>query len=374
LALVMGGGGARGAYQVGVLAGLAERLPGLEFPILTGTSVGAINTIYLAAHPGPLPAAAQGLRAAWDGLDADAVYHLRSARLGGWLARWVWQTITRKRRGPVVVRGLADTQPLREFLERTVDPRAIADNVVRGRVRSVAVSATSYTTGRSVTFVQGGADVPTWERAQRIGVRTELTLDHVMASAALPIVFPAVRIGEEFYGDGSVRQMAPLAPAIHLGARAVVAIGLRTPRGVKPAGREGKYPSAAEAMGLLFDAIFLDALEADAERLERINHLLAALQPEGNSPDGMRSIELLVLHPTRNLSELATGQGHLLPANVRHAVRAMGGHEDTAADFLSFLLFHPEHTARLAEAGYDDVASHWPDIERFFEKLERTIV
>jgi NTE family protein len=366
----MAGGGARGAYQVGVIAGLAERLPGLEFPVLAGMSVGAINTTYLAAHPGPLPAAADGLRDAWSRLDTEAVFRLHSGRLAGSVARWAWHGLTRRRRGPAVVRGLADTQPLREFLERTVDTGGIADNIACGRLRSVALSATSYTTGRSVTFVQGGADTPTWERAQRVGVRTALTIDHVMASAALPIIFPAVRIGDEFFGDGSVRQMAPLSPAIHLGARALLAIGVRTPRGVKSMSREGAYPSAAEAMGLLFDAIFLDALEADAERLDRINRLLAALDPAA-APDGLRTVELLVLHPTRNLGELAAGQGHLLPASVRRVVRAIGGHRDSASDFLGFLLFHPEYTSRLVEVGYDDVGAHWPAIERFFEKLER---
>lgn len=366
----MAGGGARGAYQVGVLAGLAERLRGLEFPILAGMSVGAINTTYLAAHPGPLPAAADGLRGAWSKLDTDHVFRLHSGRLAGSVARWAWHGLTRRRRGPTVIRGLADTQPLREFLDRTMDPRGIEENLGRGRLRSVAVSATSYTTGRSVTFVQGGADTPMWERAQRVGVRTTLTLDHVMASAALPIIFPAVRIGDEFFGDGSVRQMAPLAPALHLGARGVLAIGVRTPRGVKSPGREREYPSAAEAMALLFDAIFLDALEADAERLDRINALLAPLDPAA-APNGLRTVELLVLHPTRNLGELAAGKGHLLPASVRRVVRAIGGQRESAGDFLGFLLFHPEYTSRLMEVGYDDVAAQWPDIERFFEKLER---
>jgi len=371
LALVLSGGGARGAYHVGVLAGLAERLPGLEFPILVGTSVGAINTAYLAAHAGPLAAAVAGLHAEWSRLTSDDVYRVRPTWLARSLLRWAWHGATRRRRDPVTVRGVADTEPLREFLERCVDLRGIAANVVSGRLRSVALSATSYTTGRSVTFVHGGSDTPTWERAQRIAVRTPLALDHVMASAALPILFPAVRIGDEFYGDGSVRQMAPLAPALHLGARAVVAIGLATPRAAGPHAREGAYPSAAEAMGLLFHAIFLDALEADAERLERLNRLLAALPPGAAAPEGLRPVELLLLHPTRDLGSLVAGQTRLLPPGVRLIFRALGGHRDAASELLSFLLFHPAHTSRLVEAGYEDVGAQWPVIERFFEKLER---
>src|SRR6266550_2718383 len=161
---------------------------------------------------------------------ARGAYRVRPARLAGSVLRWVWHGATGRRRGPVAVHGLADTEPLRAFLAQSVDPGGIDANIVYGRLRSVALSAMSYTTGRSVTFVQGAADTPTWERAERIAMRTRLTLDHVMASAALPILFPAVRIGAEFYGDGSVRQTAPLAPALHLGARAIVAIGLSTPR------------------------------------------------------------------------------------------------------------------------------------------------
>ena len=210
-----------------------------------------------------------------------------------------------------------------------------------------------------------------WERVQRLAVRTEITFDHVMASAALPLVFPAVRIGDEFYGDGSVRQMAPLAPALHLGARAVLAIGLRTPRAARVPTQEMVSPTAAEAMGLLFDAIFLDAMEADAERLDRINNILASF-PEGHPvPPNLRAVELLMLHPTRDLAALAVGKTHLLPASVRHAVRAIGGHKAGAAEMLGFLLFHPEHTSLLVEAGYEDVGAQWPVIEKFFEKLER---
>jgi NTE family protein len=192
-----------------------------------------------------------------------------------------------------------------------------------------------------------------------------------MASAAIPIVFPAVRIGAQFYGDGSIRQTAPLAPALSLGARAVVAIGLTTARTTASPARAGDYPSAAQALGLLFDAVFLDALEADAERLDRVNLLLASLPPGGPAPDGLRPVELLLLHPTRDLADLAAGQGQLLPPRVRRIVRALGGHGDAASDFLGFLLFHPIHTSRLVEAGYDDVRAQWPTIERFFEKLER---
>jgi NTE family protein len=371
LALVLGGGGARGAYQVGVLAGLAERLPGLAFPIIAGTSVGAINAIYLAAHLGALDENVAGLRQAWATLTSEGVYQVRLFSLITSLARMGVKGAIGMRGGPGGVRGLADTKPLREFLSSSADLRGITANITNQRLRAVAINATSYTTGRAVSFVQAAAEIPMWERVQRLAVRTQLTFDHVMASAALPLVFPAVRIGDEFYGDGSVRQMAPLAPALHLGARAIFAIGLRNARTPRAITRETEYPTAAEAVGLLFDAIFLDALEADAERLDRINHILAAF-PEGHPvPDGLRPVELLLVHPTRDLSTLAAGQTHLLPANVRRAIRAIGGQRAAAAEMLGFVLFHPAHTSRLIEAGYEDVGAQWPVIEKFFEKLER---
>jgi len=374
LALVLGGGGARGAYQVGVLAGLAERLPGLAFPILAGTSVGAINTTYLAAHPGALPDAVAGLRGEWSRLTSDAVYQVHAGRLTRALLRWAWRAVTgRPGHGASALHELADTQPLREFLTSCLDPNGISANIDAGRLRCVGVGATSYTSGRSVTFVQGTADTPVWQRAQRVSVRTRLTVEHVMASAALPIVFPAIRIGDEFFGDGSVRQMAPLSPAIHLGAHAVIAIGLNTPnmapRATTPL---GAYPSTAEAIGLLFRAVFLDALDGDAEELERVNRMLALFPAGVPTPQDLRPVELLLLRPTRDLGGLITSsRSALLPLPVRRLLRVIGGQRAESSEFLGFLLFHPEHTSRLVELGYEDVGAHWPAIERFFIALER---
>jgi NTE family protein len=374
LALVLSGGGARGAYHVGVLAGFAERLPGLEFPIVTGVSVGAINAAYLAAHPDPLPDAVAGLQREWRRLTSEQVYRMKPTRLVRSVARWMWQGLTRGRGGVrdvEMMRGLVDTQPLREFLAGCLNMDAIALKVATGRLRAVALSAVSYATGRTVTFVQGGVGSRMWERSQRHGVQARLTLDHVMASAAVPILFPAVRMGEEFFGDGSVGAVAPLAPAIHLGARGIVAIGTPAARLAPKSATSAHYPSIAEVMGLLFRAIFLDALESDVERLERVNRLLAGLPGEAPFPDGLRPIELLLIRPSRSLSELAAGRDGLLPPAMHRMIRAIGGGQAAGSEFLAYLLFHPEYTSPLAELGYHDVAAQWPAIERFFERLER---
>ena len=370
LGLVLSGGGARGAYQVGVVAALAERLPGLEFPILAGMSAGAINTAWLAAHPGPLAVSVTGLTAAWRRLTTDQVYRLRPTRLTRSALRWLWQGVTQQKRGPATVRGLVDTQPLREFLEGCLTLGGIDRNLAARRLRAVALTAVSYATGRAVTFVQGGPNTALWERHDRVAVRAQLTVDHIMASAAVPIVFPAIQMGEEFYGDGGIGAVAPLAAAIHLGARGIVAISTAAP-GTAPPVEVHPYPSVAEVTGLLFRAIFVDALEADAARLERLNRLLAALPEGAPAADGLRPVELLMIRPSQSLSQLAVGRDRLLPPAIRQIVQAFGGGRSNASEFLAYLLFHPEYTTTLAELGYQDVGAQWPVIERFFERLER---
>ena len=372
-ALVLAGGGARAAYEVGVLAGVADRAPGLEFPIVTGVSAGAINAVHLAAHPGPLAAAVGALRAQWSRLVVERVYRIRPGRLARGLLLGAAHTALGRGGEAAAVRGLLDMSPLREFLGANLDFGQLDANIAARRLRAAAVSATSYATGQTVTFVHGPPDAPTWQRALRYAVRSRLTLDHVMASAALPILFPAVRIGDGFYGDGSLRQTAPLAPAIHLGARAILVVTQRSdperPPSPPPAPAPREYPALAEVMGLLLHAIFLDALEADAERLERVNRLVTAL-PEAQRPDGLRPIRLLMLRPSRDLGALAAGCGVQLPPLVRWLVRGMGGQRATAVDFLSYLLFNPVYTNALTELGYADVRAQWPRIERFLAATE----
>ena len=372
-ALVLAGGGARAAYEVGVLAGVADRAPGLEFPIVTGVSAGAINAVHLAAHPGPLAAAVGALRAQWSRLVVERVYRIRPGRLARGLLLGAAHTAFGRGGEAAAVRGLLDMSPLREFLGANLDFAQLDANIAAGRLRAAAVSATSYATGQTVTFVHGPPDAPTWQRALRYAVRSRLALDHVMASAALPILFPAVRIGDGFYGDGSLRQTAPLAPAIHLGARAILVVTQRSdperPPSPPPAPAPREYPALAEVIGLLLHAIFLDALEADAERLERVNRLVTAL-PEAQRPDGLRPVRLLMLRPSRDLGALAAGCGVQLPPLVRWLVRGMGGQRATAVDFLSYLLFNPVYTNALTELGYADVRAQWPRIERFLAATE----
>jgi len=357
---------------VGVLAAIVERAPSLEFPILTGVSAGAINIAHLAAYRGSLAAAVDALRREWGRLTADRVYRISPMRLARTGLRWLGAMAFRRHGGPGMVRGLMDMEPLRRFLARSLDLRGIDENIAAGRLRAVAISATPYASDQTVTFVQGAEDVPTWRRALRYSLRTHLTLDHVMASAAIPILFPAVRVNDQFYGDGSVRQTAPFAPAIHLGARALVLISSRpdpetprVPRASVRAQRERQYPSLAEVMGMLLHTAFLDAPEADAERLERINRLLEACPAGSGAPDGLKPIHLLVLRPSQDLGSLVAAQRVRLPPLVRWVVRGMGGEREAAAGFLSYLLFDPAYTTALIDLGYADAHREWSRIERF---------
>ena len=220
--VVLEGGGARAAYLVGVLSAIAERMQNLSIPIHAGVSAGAINTITLAAFPGSFGAATRALRRAWSKLTVDCVYRVR---MGGWLRagfRWLGQRALSRAPGPTVLRGVLELDPRRAVMQRRVDFGRIDEKITAGKLRAVTLSATCYGTGETVTFVQCAEDVPMWERSQRVSVRSKLTVNHLIATASIPIMFPAVRIGKGFYGDGSVRQAAPLAPASHAGATRLV--------------------------------------------------------------------------------------------------------------------------------------------------------
>jgi NTE family protein len=362
-ALVLTGGGARAAYQVGVLAALAQQAPGVEFPILTGASAGAINTAFLASHPGPLSKAIASLKEQWAHLTADMIYGPRAPTLIRSTARWLEQIALGRRDQPTSSRGLFDTRPLRAFLERAIDFGGIDANISRGRLRALALTATSYGSGQTITFVQGTPDVSMWERAHRMGVRARISLDHLMASAAIPLVFPAVQLADGFYGDGSVRQTFPLSPAIHLGARRILAIGTRPNLSPPLPGGPSTYPSVAQSLGLLLDSVFMDHLDADAEVLESINRLQAQ-GSLGEQPLRFRPVDFLLFRPSQDLGEIARECIEGLPRFLRTVARSLGAEKHGGAEFLSYLLFDPAYTGKLFELGFADGIRDWPRVEK----------
>jgi NTE family protein len=374
LGLMLGGGGARGAYQAGVLRGIARRFPHLSFPILTGISAGALNTIHLAAHEGTLMKAADDLIALWLALSPDQVYDLRSAPLlrntVGWGARLMSGGISA---GREPMRGMVDTEPLRRYLTRVLQRApdgslpGIARNLDRGTLKAVALSATSYTTGQSVTWVEG-RDVDFWQRPQRRTEAAALTVEHVMASSALPMFFPAVKVGNEWYGDGGVRLTAPLSPVLHLGASRILTIStryLRT-RVEADAPLTVGYPPPAQVLGVLYNAVFLDLIDEDILRLRKVNHLLKHVKPAER--EKMRIVDILVLRPSRDLGKLAGEFEPRLPPLFRYLTRGLGTRRTASPDIISLILFQVDYLKRLIEIGEEDATTQGDAIEAFLAR------
>jgi NTE family protein len=377
LALMLGGGGARGAYQAGVLRAIVRRHPTLRLPILTGISAGAVNTTFLAAQAAPLPEATDQLVKLWLSLTPDQVYNVHALPLLGNVGRWSLRLIGGgggDRKEPT--RGLLDTSPLKRFLERALPHDAdgalpgIHHNIRTGRLDAVALSATSYTTGQSVTWVQG-RDITLWQRPQRRSELASITVEHVMASSALPMLFPAVRVGTEWYGDGGVRLTAPLSPALHLGATRILTVATRYSRSREEADRPltAGYPPPAQVLSVLYNAIFLDLIDEDILRLERMNRLLDEV-PQGGR-EGMRLVEILVLRPSRDLGKLAGQFEPRLPRAFRYLSRGLGTRRTTSPDILSLLMFQVDYLRALIELGESDVEANNDRIDAFLGQPAR---
>lgn len=363
--LVLSGGGARAAYQAGVLAFIADEAPDFHFPVITGVSAGAINAAMLGGHVGPFTAATARLTNYWQSLTTELIY---DARMGGMLSRlgvWSWRSLTGGGDPGPGRRSLFDTRPLRQYLEERVELSGVGENIERGALQALALTATCYETGETVTFVQGADDIPMWSRSKRVSVREALTIDHILASAAIPLVFPAVRLGARHYGDGSVRQTAPLAPAIHLGANRILAIGMRHKAAEPPPTTISvSYPPPVRLLGILLNSLFLDALDADIERVMRINQLLDAI-PVDTDHRELQRIELLALQPSVDLGRIARATRFDPPRAFRVLGRTLGSGGKAAADFLSYFMFEPAYIDRLIEIGYSDAQYHRARIHAF---------
>lgn len=372
LALVLSGGGARGAYQVGFLRHLARRHPDLPVPILTGASAGAVNATHLASNPGRFADGVEELTRHWESLSVDQVFRVDALSLLPRSLRWVAQLgLLGGRRHVPQGRGLVDTTPLRGFLHKALGTEdgqlpGIEENLRRGRLRAVALSATHYGSSSTVVFCQG-QEIAGWERPQRHSVRTRLCLDHVMASAALPLFFPAVEIGQQWFGDGGIRLHSPLAPAVHLGARKIMAISTRSaaPSRSSMISVAADYPPPAQILGVLFNSIFLDLLDEDALRLERINRLLAGLRPDAK--EKLRPVDLLVLRPSIELGEIASEFEPRLPGLFRFLTRRLGTRQQRGRDLLSMLMFQGDFLRRIIELGEADADARADEIARFVE-------
>jgi len=366
LALVLSGGGARGAYQAGVLRGLARRIPDLRFSIITGVSAGAINSAFIAGHPGTLAEAAADLSDLWAGLQVEDIFRVDTPSLARHFTRWATRLASGGSAMAPAVRGLVDTVPLRGTIERAsanVDGEIIGiqRNLERGSLDALALTALNYSTGQTVTWVQARRFQP-WSQPRHRSFHARIAVEHVMASAALPMFFPAVRLGNAWYGDGGIRLSTPLVPALRLGATRILALSPHYEPNFEEAERPKitGYPPPAQILGHLMDSIFLDVVDEDVRRLEGMNRLLSKLPPEERN--GLRDVAIRVLRPSRDLGQLAASYEPRLPTSFRYLVRSLGTRDTQTSDFLSMLMFQPDYAQRLIELGDEDAEARADEI------------
>ncbi len=374
LALMLSGGGARAAYQVGFLRLLAREFPDVVPGILTGVSAGGLNAAYLAARQEAFATTVERLADAWTGIRIEDVFRVDLRDLASRTIRWGGRLLGGGSHPVQPARSLVDTAPLRELVGRLLDADGsgipgIAQSLQAGWLRAIARTASSYTTGQSVTWVQTrDCRIEAWDRPQRKSVSCQLIVEHVMASASLPFFFPAIEVDGSWYGDGGIRLTAPLSPAVHLGAKRIIAVSTRYARSRDEADRPviAGYPPPAQVAGVLYNAIFLDQLDGDALELRRINDLIARLPDSERS--GFRHVDLLLLRPSVDLGRLANDYEPELPRPFRFLTRGLGTRETRSNDMLSLVMFQGDYVRRLIDIGEADAAARIDDIRRFLER------
>lgn len=369
-ALVLTGGGARAAYQVGVLGAVRELWRGRAghpFPILCGTSAGAINATALAVFADDFSMAVRRIGYIWRHFHVDQVYRADALALLETGLRWGSALAT----GWLInqtPRSLLDNAPLEALLRRTMDLAAVAPAIAAGHIDALSITASGYTSGESLTFFQAADHVSGWRRAQRVGLPAQIDYAHLMASSAIPFVFPAVKINREHFGDGSMRQLAPISPAVHLGAERILVIGAGR---LAEEGRQRSeaYPSLAQIAGHAMSSIFLDSLAVDLERLERINHTLSTLSDAQREAAGitLRPIDTLVISPSRRIDAIAGHHRTELPRAMRAVLGGIGGMRRGGSTLLSYLLFEPGFTRALMDLGYEDTMERRGEVSDFLQ-------
>lgn len=366
-ALILTGGGARAAYQVGVLLAIRDLLPDarrIPFSILCGTSGGAINALALACNAHNFRGAVQTLADLWGNITAAQVYRVDALAIAGSGLRWLVAMLFGGMFKPTP-RSLLDNAPLRRLLGHWLDFRHLGRSLSNGALYAVSVTASGYTTGESVSFFQARDEVEAWERTHRMGSRTQLNIDHVMASTAIPLVFPAVYINREFFGDGSMRQLAPISPAIHLGAERILIIGAGRPAGRIERQHSSTYPTPAQIAGHVLSSIFLDTLAVDIERMQRINRTLAAIPAAQREDIPLRPIQSLIISPSERLDYLAARHVHALPWSVRWLLRGIGAMNRRGGALASYLLFERNYTQALIDLGRKDTMARADEVRAF---------
>lgn len=381
--LVLTGGGARAGYQVGVLLGVSEILQSAgasparnPYDIIVGTSAGALNAAALACHADDFGSGLNRVLEIWEQFTADQVYRADSLGVIRSGARWLsilsFGWLLRKWRANPP-NSLLDNTPLVTLLHRMLDFPRLDTALMSGTLHALAVTASSYTSGRHITFFQTDADISPWQRSQRIALHSQIGVEHLLASAAIPLIFPAVPIycedRREYFGDGSMRQLAPISPAIHLGADKVLVIGAGRlhEQSARNQAALAPYPSLAQIAGHAMSSIFLDGLAVDIERMTRINLTLSTLTAEQRLKTSLRPIDMLVIAPSERLDAIASRHVRSLPRPIRLLLDGIGATEVRGAALASYLLFESSYTCELVALGRKDAHALRADVMRFFD-------
>jgi len=358
--LILPGGGARNAYQAGVLKAIGDMLPEdaeNPFPVICGTSSGALNAVLLASSATHFREGVDRLYGIWANFHMGKVF-----KTDNWTAlksglRW-GLTFLAGGLGKGQPRSVLDNSPMREMLERHIRFARIQQAIDTDVLRAVSVTTSGYTSGTSITFFQGIKDLVPWKRTRRIGKRTELTLNHLMASSAIPVLFPAVKLRNEYYGDGSMRQSAPLSPALHLGANRLLIIGVRNPvPDVAPDdATDIPYPSFGHISGYIFDTLFMDSLDADIERMRRINHTISETRDKQveYKDTSLRQIDYLVISPSRDVRSIVERYVGNFPLSLKILLKGIGALAREGRPLMSYLMFDAPYCKELMELGYQD--------------------
>jgi NTE family protein len=381
--LILSGGGARAAYQVGVLAGIADLLPvGAKnpFPVIVGTSAGAINAVKLASGAAQFRTAIHELTDFWQSFRSHQVLRSDWPGVIRQAARFFGRSLLGMGRQQVPV-ALLNSSPLKELLTARLNLEGIDEAIEARHLRAVAVTAFGYGSGQAVTFYQGKGTIEAWLRHRRVGLPTRLTVDHLLASSAIPLLFAPVQLGQEYFGDGAVRQSAPISPALHLGANRVLVVGVsgnpRGPGANAPMQRavSGRQPSLAQIGGHMLNSTFIDSLESDIELLERLN-LLSRMMPTSELPplqssaqsmpaQSLAPVEVLVISPSQPIDEIASRHRRELPPALRTFLRGPGATKTSGAGVLSYLLFESGYCSELIELGRRDAMAQKDELKRF---------
>lgn len=374
IAVVLSGGGARGAYQAGVMRALTENLSQEKkhIQIITGTSAGAINAGFLASHWQDPIIASQKLCDLWSSLHAERVFKTDAFSLGKIGLKWALDTTLGSLYKKKMARSLLSTEPLHELLAEHIKLEEIEKNIESSQLESLAITAMDYEAATSISFVQSRLQQNQWQwdRFRRKGESAKISIDHIMASSAIPLFFPAIKVEDRYYGDGCVRNSAPISPAIHLGAEKLIVISVRRPDSVvaqseSDAASQKMYePTIARVLGVIMNALLLDAIDFDMERLDRINQTVDRIQPEMRPHMKLRKLDYYWIRPSQDIGALAGGQYKQLPPVIRYLLGGLGSRKESS-DITSYLLFEPGFCGKLVEMGYEDGRAHAQKIKEF---------